>query len=445
MRNKNQILILFFKTVSFLIFSSSFNLTFCNFDLKIINEGDFPKAKLLPSGKYFIISDEGIYIYNQDFTINETILIFKGNDYKNTIISEYKIEGKFFISCLIKNNFLYIYEANTNKSYDIISLAIEFDYNEIYNINLIPYNYQNNILEYIIYFTTRNSEFIRFFYEIDLSKTNIQCIRKNYSVFNNNNLINNDHINCEKISQKNEEDLICFYIIDENNDSKDKIQFSFFNIKNNFSNIEIGKIYNQNGKLKDLKTIKSYNENLIFVCFHFNFNNNYNCLIYDNENKFFLNEMKTIKNCYTNELYNFDDNNETILFCYYYEFNHYKFIYNFKMYNLENNFSHFDIEETISKKFESSCFDFSLVYSPSNQFYYIISVCELDKSETQNNPISITNTLTSSKTNFSSVQKLFLFHQILYYAHFIILSIIFHQLIILKWKVWKLLILLVKL
>ena len=151
MRNKNQILILFFKTVSFLIFSSSFNLTFCNFDLKIINEGDFPKAKLLPSGKYFIISDEGIYIYNQDFTINETILIFKGNDYKNTIISEYKIEGKFFISCLIKNNFLYIYEANTNKSYDIISLAIEFDYNEIYNINLIPYNYQNNTLEFIIW------------------------------------------------------------------------------------------------------------------------------------------------------------------------------------------------------------------------------------------------------------------------------------------------------
>ena len=75
------------------------------------------------------------------------------------------------------------------------------------------------------------------------------------------------------------------------------------------------------------------------------------------------------------------------------------------MYNLANNFSHFDIEGTISKKFESFCLGFSMVYSPSNQFYYIISSCKLDESEKQDNIPTfprITNALTLSETDLPS-------------------------------------------
>ena len=110
MKNKNQISYVFFHIYSNLFLFLSFNFTICLFEFKNIKEGNYPQAKLLPSGNYFIFLSNGIYIYNPDFTLNKTIHNFTNDeiidDYKKILISEYKIEDKLFISCFSKQKFL---------------------------------------------------------------------------------------------------------------------------------------------------------------------------------------------------------------------------------------------------------------------------------------------------------------------------------------------------
>ena len=71
----------------------------------------------MPSGKYFILVDNGIYIYNSNFSLNKTIANFSEDEYMNesdynkTIITEFKDDynNNFYIICLVKVQFLYFY------------------------------------------------------------------------------------------------------------------------------------------------------------------------------------------------------------------------------------------------------------------------------------------------------------------------------------------------
>ena len=265
MKNNNQISYVFFNIYSSLFLVLSFNFTICLFDLKIIKEGKYSQVKLLPSGNYFIILSKGIYIYNPDFTLNKTIHNFTNNETicnnEKINISEYKIDDKLFISCLTKQKFLYIFEANTLEFYNR-TLLINICSYSCYNLNIITYKYKNNINLFNYYY-----EINFLFYEINLSNNDIQFLPKYSSLYNDNCLINKNYVSCEKIPQQNK-DLICFYVI-KGNQWYDKIKSTFFDVENNFTNIEkeTGQYLDPEDYFYDIKTIKSYNENLLFVCY----------------------------------------------------------------------------------------------------------------------------------------------------------------------------------
>ena len=371
MKNKNPISYVFFHIYSNLFLFLSFNFTICLFELKIIE--NYLQVKLLPSGNYFIILSKGIYIYNPDFTLNKTIHNFTNDeiidDYEKILISEYKIEDKLFISCLTHQKFLFIFEANKLQFYNRTLLINKFSYSCYscyygyscyccYNLNLITYKYiKNDTLDYIIYFIYGRKEDILgydyeinfLFYEINLSNNYTQFSPKYSSIYNVYYLTNKIYVSCEKIPQQNK-DLICFYVIKENHGHEDKIKSTFFDVENNFTKIETetGQYLNPYDYFYDVKTIKSYNENLLFVCYR---SNGLKCIcyIYDNKQNIFLTEKKTIDKCKHFELFRSNYNNEIILFCYYdydhyydFDYDYYYYIYEFKIFNLTNNLSHFD-------------------------------------------------------------------------------------------------------
>ena len=84
--------------------------------------GKYPAAILLPSGNYFIVSDKGINVYNPNFSLNASLYNFTGievinnntnfDHYKQTLITEYSLEDNFFVFCLVKGLFLYVFENN---------------------------------------------------------------------------------------------------------------------------------------------------------------------------------------------------------------------------------------------------------------------------------------------------------------------------------------------
>ena len=131
--------------------------------------GRFPNAKLLPSGKYFILVDNGIYIYNSNFSLNKTITNFSddecidGTDYNKAIITEFKDDynNNFYIICLVKVQFLYIFESQKYILYKSIINGI--DENRKY-INLIPLKVEYPNFHFIISFISQNTSY----YQINL-------------------------------------------------------------------------------------------------------------------------------------------------------------------------------------------------------------------------------------------------------------------------------------
>ena len=77
---------------------------------------NYTQIRNLPSGKFFVLLFNGIFIYENDFSKNEQIYQFKGNqvihteeDMNITVLSEIELENKYYIACLVKN-FLYLYD-----------------------------------------------------------------------------------------------------------------------------------------------------------------------------------------------------------------------------------------------------------------------------------------------------------------------------------------------
>ena len=140
----------------------SFQIILCDINYLTGIEGKFPKVKKLPNDNLFIVINTGIYIYNYNYSYNRPIYEFKNNeiiryiDFEMTTISEFEINDKYFILCLTKGLYLYIYENNEDKFYNNITLQ----FNIIgYYYNLIPYKYENSTLQYIINFINLDSNY----------------------------------------------------------------------------------------------------------------------------------------------------------------------------------------------------------------------------------------------------------------------------------------------
>ena len=136
--------------------------------LQLLTYGRFPKAKKLSSG-YFIIFDKGINIYDFHFSLQKCLYnfsdneIIEENDYEKIAISDFKTNNNYYILCLIKDIFLYIYDdLNSRIDKIILNLGHKGKY---YNLN--PYKYNETSLQYIISFIyDGNNDFYYFFFLI---------------------------------------------------------------------------------------------------------------------------------------------------------------------------------------------------------------------------------------------------------------------------------------
>ena len=147
------------------------NIYSCDYKLYKVN-GSYPKVKKLPSEEYLVILNNGIYIFNNNFSnsteikkFEEEQIVTSDEDNIKTTISEFKDNSNFYVFCLIKN-YLYLFNYNTSN-------IAQFNLNEYikggmyYNLN--PYKCTNDSLEYIISY-------------INISYLTLDEINKNFKI-----------------------------------------------------------------------------------------------------------------------------------------------------------------------------------------------------------------------------------------------------------------------
>ena len=182
-----------------------------------IMKARFPNVKVLPSGKFFILANNGIYIYNSNFSLYKIIANFSNNefmdetDYIITIITEFRDDhNNFYIICLVKAQFLYIFESQREILYKSI---LSIDKGRKY-YNLVPLKMEYPNFHYIISYIngTSNLQINLFHYMFNISQqnnNNNDIINKKIYRHNDGNIIiSKDHISCNKMSGQR---FICFY------------------------------------------------------------------------------------------------------------------------------------------------------------------------------------------------------------------------------------------
>ena len=265
-----------------------------------IQDSSYKYIKLidLPSGKFFVILFNGIYIYEYDFANYNQIYKFKGNqviycdeDMNKTTLSEMEFNNTYYIACLVKN-YLYLYDDHNNS----IVNEVDLNYNLtgiFYNLNLFTNkNVLSCIITYIENTIYKSFNIKRFtFYKIDFFKGNKNYVITRYNYFddaysekNRKSYISDVFFSCNIY----EEYLICFYLVEDST----KIPIIGFNITNNFQVIEYyNQIYASNTitKIFSLKTAISNQEKKIFVILYGNF-----CNIFGEKKETFYNNYNFI-------------------------------------------------------------------------------------------------------------------------------------------------------
>lgn len=313
------------------------NLNFFQFFLLLFSccvlrvQSEFIKSYKLPNNNYFIIKTEGLYKYNMDLSTSNIIYTFDSSnqiqnseDIINTIISEVKYNNCLYIICLAKKN-IYIYDYTNNNIYDSPYYLSELNSNGDYkqngvNYKIIPYNFNNNILEFIIVLMkegTFGNSVLFLYYNINIINKEIKLLKekifedKSYKFlgmeFSNLSPYN---ISCH-LSTQNLEEIKCFYCLGYELEFRsmhyliknDPTEDNIFIIKKN----EIGII--------KIKSAISNDKNLIFACY----------LLKDHSSHCFLNNQvkstydeityATLDTCIDMETYFFIEKNEFVLLC----------------------------------------------------------------------------------------------------------------------------------
>ena len=109
------------------------------------NEIKFIEIKSLNSGKYFVVFDNGLFIYNSDFSESNNLKSIEIDSSERLIIIKHINQENVYIFCLI-NKYLYIYDEKNNKivSFQIDKL-IEKELIDYQYYNIIPYNRDNKL------------------------------------------------------------------------------------------------------------------------------------------------------------------------------------------------------------------------------------------------------------------------------------------------------------
>ena len=365
----------------FIIFVNLFLLFSSEYQTYSLGSKKYPKVKQLPNNEYFVILNDGMYIYNNNFSNKILLQEFKPE------ISYYYI-NKIVISELEDNNNIYIFSIIENDlyllNYSIINqtcIKLNSDLNgyNYYNYyNLIPFKTTNNTLDYIIYYPEKyyssgdNYYLLFFHYQIELFSNNNKSTLKNESkskLENHLSYCTNKCLTCQLI---NENDLICIYIT-YNWNNGEYLVFSGFNINKNFKKeIEDYKYQTYYYYIIDIKSSLNNIKNTIFICYNakYYYENRIYCLKYNLINgKHNIEEYKYYYINFDNfEITYLKKNNDYILFC-----NEGKYLYYY--YISEN-----DETESIYDYIKTDCNNinyFSLVFNNNPDYKYsLISDCE---------------------------------------------------------------------
>ena len=150
------------------------------------NENKFQKLIKLPSEEFFIIFENGIYIYNSNFTtckplyfFQDTEKIMNSEDSINTLISEIKNGNEHYVISLAKK-YLYIYNFTKNNliRYQLSQLNTKKYNQKGVNYNLIPYEIDNFHIKFIISFLYDNMPYHKIFFlyfNIKFLEKSIEC------------------------------------------------------------------------------------------------------------------------------------------------------------------------------------------------------------------------------------------------------------------------------
>ena len=105
----------------------------------------FIDIKSLNSEKYFVVFDNGLYIYDNNFAQIKPLESFRTFSSNNLFIIKHIYQGNVYIFCLI-SNYLYIYDETRDKfsSFPINNL-IESEHLKYPYYNIIPYNNDNKL------------------------------------------------------------------------------------------------------------------------------------------------------------------------------------------------------------------------------------------------------------------------------------------------------------
>ena len=326
----------------------------------------FPNVKVLPSGKYFILVDNGIYIYNSNFTLNKTITNFSNDecmneeDYNKVIINEFVDDNNnFYIICLVKVQFLYIFESQKYILYK--SKINDIDKTRQY-YNLIPLKMEYPNFHYIISYISQisNYKINLFHFRVNISQednnNNELFNKKEWGIYDNI-IISQEYISCNKISNQK---FICFYRVNLYNITALILNETLEICKN-----QTKKIVNTIESIKSSYDIKKKN---CLVCNH-NGNNGFFCYSYNIDNNTFSENYLSI---------GVSNGENRVLKTYYFpETNQYSIIYFYKKSNtnkagvviLNENFNQILNETTIINQPSLTNKEFSLIYSITNKEY----------------------------------------------------------------------------
>ena len=170
---------------------------------------DYPIKKRLNNGNYLVMTTQGIYLYNEEFTskidkvIFESRLIESNNYAYSEDIAQFLSEDGGYIICLIRNE-TYILSKSANfqahKTLDYISFRV------IYQI--IPYSGSDNNYYFAIISIIKNTFKIRN-YIFHPSDNSIEF--EGLHEYTNNFDVDGLSLSCELMTFSGNKVIVCFY------------------------------------------------------------------------------------------------------------------------------------------------------------------------------------------------------------------------------------------
>ena len=238
-------------------------------------DGSYFKIIKISSEEYFILLKDGIYIYNNDFSINKKLYEFtdeeaikNDKEFNIIIISKYINNNGFFILSLV-NNILYLLDYNKQK---LAKFNLTSDLTGDY-YNILPYKLEYKSFFLIIIFTKKNCNL--------LTETKLNFLLYKIDISSNEYTINLENINnleyssysCESINSFSchiisNDKLICFYLAIKL--LIKKVLLMDFDIQNNFQKGKENYLDIKLSEIKSIKTSLSKEGNQILFCSFYN-------------------------------------------------------------------------------------------------------------------------------------------------------------------------------